>query len=175
MSKALVTSAPEPAGAKVRRRSTAILCGVANAIDPVFAASFLGVAVCKVFNISATAHLNVWELAVIGLAAFGASEVLRRLAFCVADALDPDARDGDDALEAADILRLLREDVANGAEVDSVLDRLREANIGTGLGDLVADLANRYEDQGEHRFAVPLWAAAVKLRDADRAVAYGEV
>jgi hypothetical protein len=160
----------ESAGTKVRRGATWILGYISQSLDTVALALIAIVAVCGTVHVGPESwqkNGNGWDFALYSATVFGFTQALLYVVGRIAEAIDPDLRDGDMVLDAAAMLKQVREDIANGAELDDVLDCLHQADLGTALADLLAELAKAREENAD----APLWSAVSKARDINRLVA----
>lgn len=150
-----------------RRITTRLLYGLARAMEPVGIGGLAALFLCALTETGP--HAGAWTTIVWAAAVYGAVRGIESVALDAAAWMDPDACDGAIAASAAAILHQLRDDLANGADPEDVRRHLSEANVGTALGDLAADLAMA-RDRSQTGSGDPLWTAAYQLRQVDHLI-----
>ncbi len=161
--------------AVARRYTTRVLRDAADVSSGFYGAGLLALTVLWVTHsgpawiAGASAIDTIAYAAILGTSVY----MFGWLAELAADALDPDAFDGDVLFEMATSMRQLHTDIEQGADPDDVHDSLVASRLIEETTITVRGLSQVYAARGDEDKVQQLMAVILHLRKADEVLGYG--
>ncbi|MGW3414579.1 hypothetical protein [Streptomyces sp. NPDC000888] len=106
------------------------------------------------------------DMILLLLALAGGITLVEAIAFGAANALDPDARDGDDLWDAVQVINRNLVDISQGADYDDVRIALQTSGVLPALHALTTSLRDEYANDGEMEEASALSDTTALIRSA---------